>query len=153
MTQFFNRELQGKYKWDERAVVSIYTLKTDDPNQLQKVREFCANKSSAEVLKKFNKQTEVVTVEERRYEKGKNKDADDNWKAGKVSSKTDNLSGKASFIKVEQIIPPTPKNLVEARGYAVADYQDYLEKKWVDELRRKYKVVVNEEVLKSLIKK
>jgi peptidyl-prolyl cis-trans isomerase SurA len=56
-------------------------------------------------------------------------------------------------MKVEEILPPAAKTLTEARGYAVADYQDFLEKQWIEELRKEYSVQVNEDVLKSLIKK
>jgi len=40
--------------------------------------------------------------------------------------------------------------LDEARGYAVAEYQDYLERKWLEELRSSYKIVVNQTILDKL---
>jgi peptidyl-prolyl cis-trans isomerase SurA len=52
---------------------------------------------------------------------------------------------------VTEILPPRPKELNEARGYVIADYQDELERRWVEELRRAYEVEVNERVLKKLI--
>ena len=151
---YFNANLKEKYKWDERARVSLYTLKSDDPELLLKVREYAAKKPSADVLKKFNKKESVLIVLEKIYEKGKNKDLNDIWKAGSMTSpKTDAGTKTATFTKVEEIIPPTAKTLSEARGYAVADYQDYLEKQWVDQLRQEYPVQVNEEVFKALIRK
>lgn len=44
------------------------------------------------------------------------------------------------------------KNLDEARGYVIAEYQDHLEKSWNEQLRNKYPVKVNEEVFKSMVK-
>ena len=38
------------------------------------------------------------------------------------------------------------------RGQVTADYQDELEKAWVEELRRKYSVKVNSEVLETVNK-
>jgi peptidyl-prolyl cis-trans isomerase SurA len=35
----------------------------------------------------------------------------------------------------------------------VAEYQDYLEKKWNEELRNKYPVKVDESVFKGMVKK
>ena len=128
-----------KYKWDERARVSIYTLKTDDPKVLEKVRTLAAKKPAADVIKKFNKKgkPEVLTVMEKLYEKGKNKDLGELWKSGDMTvAKTDTTTKTASFYKIEQIVPPTPKALAEARGYAVADYQDFLEKKWIMDLHK-----------------
>ena len=46
---------------------------------------------------------------------------------------------------------PQPKTLAEARGYVVADYQDYLEKQWLEELRNAYRVRVNDEVFEELV--
>ncbi|MBK6933279.1 MAG: peptidylprolyl isomerase [Saprospirales bacterium] len=154
LEQFFNQNLTNKYLWDERARVSFYTLKSDDPELLLKVREFAAKKSPEEVLKKFNKKEEVLVFLEKTYEKGKNKDLVDIWKAGGMTAaKTDAGTKTATFIKVEELIPPTPKALNEARGYAVADYQDFLEKQWVDKLRAEYPVQVNEAVLMALVRK
>jgi len=151
---FFEKNLKDKYKWEERARVSIYTLKSDDPDLLVKIREMAAKKPAADVLKKFNKKEEMVTVIERLYEKGKNKDVDAVWMAGGLTTaKTDAGTKTANFIKVEELTPPTPKKLSEAKGYAVAEYQDFLEKQWVDQLRKEYKVEVNRAVFEGLIKK
>jgi len=103
--------------------------------------------------KKMNKKKDLVTVIEKNYEKGKNKDLGTLWTAGAMTdAKTDAGTKTASFLKIEQILPPTSKTLSEARGYAVADYQDYLEKQWISDLRKAYTVKVDEQVLKSLIR-
>ena len=44
------------------------------------------------------------------------------------------------------------KSLSEARGYVVADYQDYLEKQWITELSKEFSVEVNKEILSKLKK-
>ncbi len=154
LEQYYKANLSQKYKWDERARVSIYTLKTDDPKIGEKVRLLASKKPAADVLKKMNKKTEVVTVMEKLYEKGKNKDLGAFWSAGAATSiKADAATKTSFFLKIEEIVPPAPKVLAEARGYAVADYQDFLEKQWIDELRKTYPVQVNEAALKSLVKK
>ena len=56
-------------------------------------------------------------------------------------------------MKVEKILDPSIKKLSEARGYVVADYQDFLEKQWLSELKKAYKVQTSKKVFKSLIKK
>ncbi|TNE68972.1 MAG: hypothetical protein EP344_00890 [Bacteroidetes bacterium] len=154
LEQFFEQSLKGKFMWDERARVSMYTLKSDDPDLLLKLRNFAAKNPADKVLEKFNKKEEVVMVIERTYEKGKRKELEEIWKADSMTNaKTDAGTKTATFTKVEEIISPAPKALNEARGYAVADYQDYLEKEWVKKLREEYPVKVNEQVFKSLIKK
>jgi peptidyl-prolyl cis-trans isomerase SurA len=51
------------------------------------------------------------------------------------------------------LVGPEPKSLKEAKGYIVSDYQEYLEKTWLAELRKKYPIKVDEKVFQSLIKK
>lgn len=156
LQKYYEEELKMKYRWDERARVSIYTLKTNDPKIVAKVREYAAKKPADDVKKKFNKkgQDEVLTVMEKPYEKGKNKDLGEMWKAGDMTEvKIDVATSTASFLKIEEIMPPTTKSLSESRGYAVADYQDFLEKRWIQDLRKEYPVALDEAVLRSLVKK
>ena len=45
-----------------------------------------------------------------------------------------------------------PASYEDVRELVVADYQDALEKKWIAELRKKYAVTVNKEVLDTVNK-
>ncbi len=144
-----------KYQWDDRAVVSIYTLPDTFKSAISDLRALAAKKPAAETLSKFNKKGDRAMVREEVYEKGRNKVVDAlEWKSGTLSavevSKKDN---SLNFMKVEKILPRSQKELKDARGYVVADYQDYLEKQWVEELRKLYTVTVNQEVFDSLIQK
>ncbi len=73
--------------------------------------------------------------------------------AGKVSKPVKNEDGSYTVVKVDEVYNnPTNKTLEEARGYVIAEYQDYLEKKWNEQMRKKYPVQVNEATLKSMVK-
>ncbi len=52
------------------------------------------------------------------------------------------------FVKGKKISKGKPFD--EIRGVVISDYQNYLEKKWLDELRKKYPVSVNESELKKI---
>lgn len=54
------------------------------------------------------------------------------------------------IVDMKRILPPGPKELGEARGAITAAYQDSLEREWVRELRAKYPVVINKDVLYSI---
>ena len=45
-----------------------------------------------------------------------------------------------------------PKEMTDVKAQVLADYQDALEKEWVEGLRRKYAVEIDEEVLKTVNK-
>jgi peptidyl-prolyl cis-trans isomerase SurA len=58
-----------------------------------------------------------------------------------------------TIVRIREVLPPGPKELDEARGIATADYQTYLEQEWVKQLKGKYPVVINEEILQQLLAK
>jgi peptidyl-prolyl cis-trans isomerase SurA len=60
------------------------------------------------------------------------------------------LDGKVYVIKVNELLLPRNKEFNEAKGIITSDYQNYLEKKWLEELNKKYKITINESVLYSI---
>ena len=59
-------------------------------------------------------------------------------------------NGKTSFVIIREILEPETKKLDETRGQVISDYQDHLEDRWVQTLREKYTVEVNEELLSEI---
>lgn len=152
----FHQTQKDKYKWDERVDVNLYSLKGEAKEKIEDLRSLAAKKTYDKVLKKMNKKGEIVTVEPFKYEKGKNKtiDAIAPWVVGKLTPTEENKRNNTfSFNKIEKITAPTTKTLAEARGYVVADYQEFLEKKWLNDLERGYEVQVNKDVLAGMVKK
>ncbi len=152
---FFANEVKDKYQWGERARVTYYSLKSSDTELLEDVRKFADGQPSDKVLKKFNKGDEpILSARELIYEHGKNPAVDEMvWAPGTLSYNEEDKRSKGwNFMKIEEILPPTPKTLDEARGYVIADYQDKLEKDWIHELKERYQVKVNQQVFESLIK-
>ena len=49
-----------------------------------------------------------------------------------------------------KVLKKGPEEYNDVRGLVVADYQDLLEKQWVEELRRKYTFTVDRDVLKTV---
>lgn len=151
----FYEKNKSKYKWGKRAVVSTYTL-NDAAHLSEKVGKFVQKNNSAAVLAKYNKDgKEPVSQQETIVERGRNKEIDAlDWKPGTLSKmEMDRKNKKITFMKVEKILDPSTKKLNEARGYVVADYQDFLEKQWLTELKKAYKVQTNKKVFKGLVKK
>ncbi len=68
------------------------------------------------------------------------------------SSVLKNADGTATFVKYITVYPPDQqRSFDEARGLVINDYQAILEKKWLEELRKRYPVKINEPVVKQLI--
>lgn len=68
------------------------------------------------------------------------------------SPMSDNMEedGKLIFLVKNKIQKPEPKMLDECRGIVTADYQNYLEKNWIETLRAKYTIEVNRELLSEI---
>jgi peptidyl-prolyl cis-trans isomerase SurA len=60
------------------------------------------------------------------------------------------LDDRIVITDIKGVRAPEPKTLDEARGLITAAYQDSLEKAWIAELRAKYPVSVDQDVLHSI---
>ena len=89
----------------------------------------------------------ALSIEEGKYEKGQNELVDKvEWKAGTTIK---NVADKnVNIVVINEVLKPEPKQLNEVRGLVTSDYQNYLEKEWVENLKSNYKVTVNNEALK-----
>ncbi len=152
LANFYNKN-KNKYKWKERAMITQYSVK--DYVNAGKIQKALQKNTSQEVLQKFNKEKNMVSVKELTLERGRDEKLDAmEWKAGNVSKVAlDKATKSATFFKIEKILPAGDKKLEDARGYVVADYQDFLEKQWIEELKDAYDVKINKKTFKNLIKK
>ena len=152
--QAFHEQNKSKYMWGNRVDVVIYN--TTDKKLADAAYKLATKKKDATAIKtKLNKEGAAAKIStiEGKYEKGQYNVVDEiEWNVGVTPVKLlDDSSYR--FIAVKSLVAPEPKSLKEAKGYVVSDYQEYLEKTWIAELRKKYPIVVNENVLKALVKK
>ncbi len=70
------------------------------------------------------------------------------WKKGAYLASKDKYNFALYY--VDDILPAQIKKLSDARGLYTADYQTVLEEKWIEKLRSKYTIEINEEVLEDL---
>ena len=141
----------GKYMWKER--VAVYTVTCLDEKTKQAALKLArAGKSNEEIGAKLNKKIKgAVTFDLNKFEKGANSAMDKLWDKRGVED-ISNQNNTYKFYIVSGIVGPEPKSVKEARGPLTSDYQSYLEKEWIKELRAKYPVSVNTPVLDQLFK-
>jgi peptidyl-prolyl cis-trans isomerase SurA len=80
---------------------------------------------------------------------GENDLVDRNWQQG-ISKKNEMKDKRVVFVSVDKIEPSRPKTLQEARGAVTTDYQNQLDREWVESLKAKYPVTINRDVLKMV---
>ncbi len=143
---------KDNFTWKKRANVTFYTLRSDNRKLTKKIQAKAKKKSVESIKGLYNKDQEIVQTTSGIDEAGKNEDVDQlKWKKGSVG-KGYEKNGAYFFTKIEEIIEPSVKTLDEARGYVVADYQDNLEKILIANLKEKFKVTIDDAVLKKLFK-
>jgi peptidyl-prolyl cis-trans isomerase SurA len=151
----FYETVKNKYMWGERANVEIFTI-ANDPKTVKAARKLILKDemTPGEIAAKYNVEgKENVKFEIAKYEKGQNELVDKlTWTKG-VSDNFLNADSTTTIVKIKAIDQPTPKSLNETKGFIISDYQEYLEKAWIEELKKKYPVKVMPGVLNSLIKK
>ncbi len=73
--------------------------------------------------------------------------------AGRFTEFVSNADKSVKFAYIIRLYPTTsPRTFEEARGLVINDYQNELENQWIDELKKKYPVTIDESVFKTLPK-
>jgi len=153
----FYQTNKNNYMWAERMKSDIIEVKPyHNLKTTQKIIKKTINKEGLNGLKsaliaKFGDSTISVTFNSGLWERGGNRNVDlTQWK--KDLHLADKTESYAVFVFNHEVVPAEPKRLNEVRGLVTADYQNFLEQKWIETLREKYRVVVHSEMLKELIK-
>jgi peptidyl-prolyl cis-trans isomerase SurA len=73
------------------------------------------------------------------------------WQMGKVSE-LKSSENTSYFHTIVEHKPQRIKELEETRGFVIADYQSYLETKWIENLRKKYPVKLREDIFLKMVK-
>ena len=137
---------KNSYKWKESADVIIFNC-TNEAVAAEAILAMKNNKYWKEIAEKSNSQAQADSgryeIEQLPVTK---------MGSGEFSSVIKNTDGTAAFVKFIKIYTANEqRNFLEARGLVINDYQNVLEQKWVESLRKKYRVSVNEAVLRSIL--
>jgi peptidyl-prolyl cis-trans isomerase SurA len=148
----FYEQNKSKYKWNYSADAVIFYC--GDAATAKSFRDVLIKDQPKwkQLLESFS---DKITSDSSRFEITKIPGAQKTTaKAGTITNivknKDDNSS---SFALIFKVYPsPGQKTFADARGDVISDFQDSIDKKWIAELKKKYPVKVNEEVLKSIAK-
>jgi peptidyl-prolyl cis-trans isomerase SurA len=147
----FYEQNKNKYMWDKRVDATLYVCNDESvAKTVSKIIKKKAKKgySNEDILKMVNVDSQLaLNIEENKYAKEDNESVDKaTWQNG-VTTTVKNEKN-ITIVEVKEVLEPEPKKINEIKGLITSDYQNYLEKEWVKNLKSKYKVEVNKEVLK-----
>jgi peptidyl-prolyl cis-trans isomerase SurA len=167
--EIMQQEVWNKAQSDSTALLSLYEQKKSSYNWKQSADAiifFCSDAATAttllQALKKnpagwkqtSEKMNEKVVADSSRYEwpqlpgLGKAIPKAQSFTTPAVNP-SDNTASFALIVKVYE--QPSPRNFNEAKGLVMNDYQMILEEKWIKDLKKKYPVKINQQVLSSLL--
>jgi peptidyl-prolyl cis-trans isomerase SurA len=152
--KFFNKNKEN-YKWNTRIRGSIAsTANAEIADQINKMLNDGADE--LEIKEKLNSDDKInVIFTSGTHEMG-NSILPNNFKPQVGISEVYNISASQNtnsaqyiVVKVEEVLPAGNIPIESVRGRVISDYQQYLDQKWMEELRSKYNVKVNKKALKK----
>jgi len=152
LKEFYEKNKQN-YQWNQRKDIIVYSCKTNE--LAEKTMKLVQNKikqnlSQDSILHLINaEEKDLLIVRNMKIEQGNNLLYDDLSKKTGISQIKED-KGRYIFVETLGFIEPMQKKLNEAKGIITSDYQDFLEKQWIKELRAKYEYKIDENILKSI---
>lgn len=137
-----------KYQWKERAVIRQYVC--SNSKTAKKVgKALQTGMSDSLLLSAMNKKNALaLKITEKVVERGQDSTLDRlQWQGIQVSK---DAGRNTTYVRFDEIIPPGLKLMKEAMGPVTSDYQNFLEDRWIDELKQRFSVKRNPESLTQL---
>lgn len=148
---YFN-ENKKQYDWDEPRFKGI-VVHTKDKKDIKRIKKLLKKTDysqwSEEIRKQFNPNKDSITVRAQIgiFTKGLSKYVDEAYFKGEKAEPMKDFPYSAIIGKR---LKKGPESYMDVRGQVTADYQNYLEEKWIEELRTKYPVTIDKEILKTI---
>lgn len=133
------------YKWLERYDAVVYS--STDKDVIAKAKKFLKKKKTTEYIKEQLNSKEKVNIMSKTgvFEKGN--DVLPKTLASKKGISDVLHEGNYYYVvKLNEVKPAGLKTLDESRGRVINDYQQFLEERWADELRKEFTLKVNQDV-------
>ena len=148
----YYEKTKNNYNWKKRLDVDIYSS-SDEITTKQVQTLLMRGEESATIKKQINSdgKINVITVSDV-FEIDQSELPEDLIPEKGVSDIKLN-DGFYVVVNIKEVIEPTLKEFDEVRGTVISDFQTEIEKKWMQSLRDKYEVKINNKSLKKLKKK
>ena len=146
---FFDNNI-SKFKSKEKIIGTIISSK--DKKHLKKVIKLWKKSiTDQEISKQLNYNSQVVVLSTGEFEiTNPLLPQNENFKRG--ISKIIEFDNNYVVIKVDDIIPSSSLTFEKIKGSVISKYQSFLESNWIEKLRNKYLIKVDDQVLKELKK-
>ena len=149
LNTFFENH-RDKYLWGEKIYYTVYQS-ADSKIAQALVKSLKKNPAinPDELVKKWNKKAQNVTYNQQvGFPDNPLLSGYTQWNSGINSSVQNN---NHLVVHISKITTGEPKELNDCRAEVMADYQNYLEESWIQTLKEKYKVDINNDTYSKLL--
>ncbi len=148
LQSFFNNN-QNKYVWPKRIDATVYECLNQSIAEQVFIMLDVDTNTSKEIIEKVNATSELnLSVKMNKFDPITTDFLKNDLSQGRNIPYV--IDKKYYVVVVHEFLPPMNKDLNETKGLVISDYQEYLEKKWINELKTKHEVEVNYKALYSL---
>ena len=144
---------KNEYMWGKRVKTILVNVNNEE--NLPRMEELIRQDLKADSLKAIVKSEGLkgVTIKSPFFQQGDNVDIDETeWVAGTIRVIPSTVDKSTKIVKILEVREPEPKTYREARGIITSAYQTKLESDWLEALKAKYPVSVDEKVLEKVRK-
>lgn len=150
LAKYFN-EHKADYKWEKPHYKGRVIMCKDQ--KTMKLAKAIVKKSHNDSIDKYlrtrlNDSIQYVKVEKNIYIQGDNKQVDKLVFKSKAAVEPD--KDYPYVFVAGKLLKSLPEDYTDVRGLVTADYQEYLEKQWIAQLRAKYPVEIDKKVLETV---
>ena len=141
---------KNNYMWNERVKAIVVT--SNDKDNVEEITTLLSGDVAIDSVRTYFKNNEVqASARASFYQKGDNINVDAmEWKEGALKVVESTVDNTTLIIKIVEVRPAEPKSFKEARGLVTSAYQTELERLWLQQLKEKYPVKVNQKVLEKV---
>ena len=151
LNEYYERN-KNNYMWNDR--VKAIVLTSTDKGNVEELTAFLSGDVTIDSVRTYLKNGKVkASGRFSFYQKGDNINIDAmEWKEGVLNTFESTVDNTTQLIKIVEVRPSEPKTFKEAKGLVTSGYQAELETLWLQQLREKYPVNVNQKLLKKVKK-
>ena len=149
LQDFYERN-KNSYMWNDRVRAIVVTCQRKD--NVEEIKNLVVEGIEVDSLRTYLRENKSqASVRYTFYQKGENVNVDaTEWKEGVVELYPSKVDNSTQIIKIMEVRQPEPKTFKEARGVVTSGYQAELESQWLEQLREKYSVTVDEKLLNKV---
>ena len=146
LKEYYERN-KNNYMWNDR--VRAIVVMSNDKENVEEITSFLSGDVTIDSVRSYLKDNDIkATARFSFYQKGDNVNIDAMaWNEGELQVFESTVDNTTQIIKIVEVRPAEPKSFKEAKGLVTSGYQTELETLWLQQLREKCPVKVNQKIL------